>query len=213
MQSKEKILMKYKLVILDVDGVLINSELNMKKSWNSTINKYKIKKNFAEFKINVGLPFQKILDNLKIFKHKKNIERFYKKQTIKNINYIKEYKGIEKIIQILLKKKIKISIVTSKDKLRTKKILKKLNIKIKQIFSPRNIKQGKPNPYLINKCIKLNKVKKDETCYIGDTYFDYLAAKRAKIDFIFHTGGFGKKRKVYKLVYSNVNNLIKLFNF
>ena len=72
MQSKEKILMKYKLVILDVDGVLINSELNMKKSWNNTNDKYKIEKNFAEFKINVGLPFKKILDNLKIFLYNLN---------------------------------------------------------------------------------------------------------------------------------------------
>ena len=45
-------------------------------------------------------------------------------------------------------------IVTSKDKLRSKKILKKLKIKINQIYSPSNSLSGKPSPDLILHAIK-----------------------------------------------------------
>ena len=45
-------------------------------------------------------------------------------------------------------------IVTSKDKLRSKKFLKKLKIKINQIYSPSNSLSGKPSPDLILHAIK-----------------------------------------------------------
>ena len=35
----------------------------------------------------------------------------------------------------------------------------------------------------INKVIKILKVKKNECAYIGDTYIDFQAAKKSKIDF------------------------------
>ena len=52
---------KKKILIFDLDGVLINSISNMKISWNSTSKKFDLNINFEEYKKNIGLPFKKIL--------------------------------------------------------------------------------------------------------------------------------------------------------
>ena len=39
-----------KLIIFDLDGVLISSLDNMKKSWNNTVSKFSIDKDFKKYK-------------------------------------------------------------------------------------------------------------------------------------------------------------------
>ena len=63
---------KKKLIILDLDGVLINSRSNMKTALNLTAEKLKIKLPFNIYKKFLGLPFEKIL-------YKMNIKKDFKK--------------------------------------------------------------------------------------------------------------------------------------
>ena len=97
-------------------------------------------------------------------------------------------------------KKIDYYVVTSKDLERTKKFLNKYKIYPKSIHSPSNKLKGKPHPDLLNYCIKINKIDKKKCCYVGDTEFDYFAAKNAKIDFIFAKYGYGKFKTKYNFV-------------
>ena len=60
--------MKLKLIIFDLDGVLINSLPNMVYSWNKVRKKFKINKKFSEYYKHVGLDFYDILENLDIKK-------------------------------------------------------------------------------------------------------------------------------------------------
>ena len=83
-----------KLIILDLDGVIFDTELNMLTSWNEVKKKYKLKKTFKEYRKHIGLPFQEILKNLKINKNKKSIQKFYSNRSIKNIN-----KGLVKLLK------------------------------------------------------------------------------------------------------------------
>ena len=125
---------------------------------------------------------------------------------------IKIYPGVRKTIDILKKKRIKIVIVTSKDKLRSKKILKKLKIKINQIYSPSNSLSGKPSPDLILHAIKKNKSSKESSIFIGDTISDQLAAKNAKVDFIFAKYGYKIGLKKSKLFITKFDKLINFLN-
>ena len=51
---------KIKLVIFDLDGVLIDSKQNMKVSWNAARKKFNLKQKFKDYFQYVGLPFNKI---------------------------------------------------------------------------------------------------------------------------------------------------------
>ena len=95
--------MNKKLIIFDFDGVLINSEKNMQLTWDKTIKNFKeYNINFREYKDNIGLPFNKILENLSIKKKDfKKITNYYKKNSLYYQNKIKLFKGIKPLIKKL----------------------------------------------------------------------------------------------------------------
>ena len=54
------------LLFFDLDGVLFDTKQNMLMAWNKTRKKYYIKKTFKFYFKELGLPFDKILENLGI---------------------------------------------------------------------------------------------------------------------------------------------------
>ena len=201
---------KFKFVIFDLDGVIFDSKKNMEISWKKTSKKFNLDIDFKDYFKNIGIPFQDILKKLNIKKNLNNIEKEYKKNSIKYINKINIYKGIKKFTNFLDKKKIDYSVVTSKDFKRSKFLINKFKINTKSIHCPSRKLKGKPSPELINYCIKKNNFKKKNCCYIGDTDHDYIAAKKANISFIFTAYGYGKNKKKYKYY---INKPKQLFNF
>ena len=68
-----------KLILFDLDGVLIDSKENMKLSWNFVKKKYSLETNFEEYFKLIGKPFQDILNELGIKKNKKKLKLIFKK--------------------------------------------------------------------------------------------------------------------------------------
>lgn len=194
--------LKFKFFIFDLDGVLFDSKKNMKKSWNSVKKKHKINCSFESYFNKIGSPFDKILIDLNI-KPNKKISKTYQGTSQKYIDLIKPYPWVNINFTMLNKKKIKFSILTSKDSKRSKFLLKKYNILPQTIHCPEKKLRGKPYPDQILDCLKKNNIKKKDACFIGDTNIDYLAAKRANISFIFAKYGYGVDKKIY------VNKLTK----
>ena len=200
-----------KLIVFDLDGVLINSLGNMKKSWDEAIKNLPIDIDFKKYQKHIGKPFMDILSSLKIKKKYHNyIEKEFKKNSIKNLNLIEFYPKVYTTLKYL-KKKYKIAILTSKDKSRTLKILKGIKIKFNKIQCPEKNCRGKPHPDLLIKLIKNLKIKKQNATYIGDTQYDLLTCKSAKIDFIFAEYGFKIGIKKYKHRIKKFETLKKIF--
>ena len=109
----------------------------------------------------------------------------------------KKLQGLKK-----LKKKYFLAIFTSKDKIRTLKILKKYNI-FSIIVTSDDVKRGKPNPEGLIKILNKIKIKKKDTYFIGDTIFDYKAAKAAKINYLHASWGMEKKLRIKNISYLN----------
>ena len=118
--------LKFKFFIFDLDGVLFDSKKNMKKSWNSVKKKHKINCSFESYFNKIGSPFDKILIDLNI-KPNKKISKTYQGTSQKYIDLIKPYPWVNINFIMLNKKKIKFSILTSKDSKRSKFLLKKYN--------------------------------------------------------------------------------------
>jgi len=104
-------------------------------------------------------------------------------------------------------RKIRYYIVTSKGRKKTKQFSHKYKIFQKKIHCPSIKFKGKPRPDLINYCIKINHFDKKKCFYLRDTEHDYLAAKSAKVRFIFANYGYGEKKRKYKLAINNPNQL------
>lgn len=202
---------KIKLVIFDLDGVLIDSKQNMKVSWNAARKKFNLKQKFKDYFQYVGLPFNKILDNLLIHKSvHAQIKNNYSRNSLKYIKKIRLYPDTLRTINKLKKNGIKIAIVTSKDKKRSFKIIKKFKIGIKKIICPEVGLKGKPFPDQLIKAIKMFKIDLKNIIYVGDMKVDYYAAKNARIGFVFAGYGYGKKFRIYRKSIANLGQLLKL---
>ena len=113
--------MKKKLIIFDLDGVLIDSKKNMEISWNGVCKKFDLEINFKKYFSLIGLPFEEILKKLGIKNNFKKIKSTYSYISKKNFNRISVYPKVINTLTFLKNNHIKIAIVTSKDKQRTKK--------------------------------------------------------------------------------------------
>lgn len=185
---------KKKLIIFDLDGVLINSRLNMRLAWQYTAKINKLKNKFNEYFKHIGLPFFKILEEMGIEKNFEKIKKDYDKGSIRNIKKIRSFPNVPETISYLREHNKKLAIFTSKDEKRTKIFLKKINLKFDHIECGKKSIKGKPFPDQIKRILKKLKFSKKQSVYIGDMYHDYLSAKNAKIDFIFAKYGYGGLR-------------------
>ncbi len=204
--------MKTKLIIFDLDGVLINSLPNMIYSWNTVRKKFNIKKSFAEYYKYIGLDFFEILKKLNLEKKYFNkIKKTYSKSSIENFNKIKLYPNVKKTL-LKLNKFVDLAILTSKDSIRTKKILNKLlpEIKFKTIQSPMKGFRPKPFPDLMLKTISENNVFLEEAIFIGDSKYDLEMAKNSKVKFIYAKYGYSKLKQ--KNI-NSINSLSSVFQF
>ena len=200
-----------RLILFDLDGVLIDSKKNMHLSWLAVLRKHKLKIGFSDYFNNIGIPFEKILEKLGINKAlHKSIKLTYFKNSSKHFNTIKTYSNVKYIINYYKKKSIKIGIVTSKEKKNTLKLIKKFNFNIKIVSCPAARLRGKPYPDQLLNILKKNNVKPKEAVYIGDMKVDYQAAFRSKISFIFAKYGYGKQYPFYKHTIHNIKGLLKL---
>jgi HAD superfamily hydrolase (TIGR01549 family) len=186
---------KKKIILLDLDGVLINSLKNMRTSWNNTRKKFNIKHTFNDYEKLIGLPFYSILRkfNLNSEDYSK-IKKNYDSISNKKLALIKIYPNVKDTLNYLIKKKYTIGLITSKDKKRTKKVISKFKLKFKYVYSPTNQIKPKPYPDQILKIVKLEKIKKKDCIYIGDMSLDKKFAKNAGIKFIHAAYGYEKKK-------------------
>ena len=199
-----------KLIIFDLDGVLIDSLPNMRAALKKTSLSMNIKLKFSEYKKYLGLPFEKIMHKMHIKNDIKKIKSNYSYYSKKNIKNIKIKKTHVKQLNYL-KKDYYLSVFTSKDKIRTKAILNKYKF-FNFIITSDDVVKGKPYPEGIFKILKKNKVSKKNCIYIGDSIYDYLAAKKAGVNYLHAKWGYEKKlNKIYKI--TKISNFLEISKY
>ena len=186
---------KYKNLIFDLDGVLIDSKKNMQVAWNKCREVFDINSSFDDYFKLIGRPFFEILSMLNIQNKHEQIKRIYDQTSIDNVNLISFFPNVESIIKELNQFGLNLYIVTSKDQRRTEMILKDLKIFFSYISCPNKILRGKPHPDQILHILNHFSLNPDESVYIGDTEVDFLSANSANINFLFADWGYGPSPK------------------
>ena len=92
---------KYKMIIFDLDGVLIDSKINMNISWNKLKKELNINVSFNEYFKYIGFPFKTILKKLKISQNHNKIQQQFIKNSIDNLRKIKPYTGVKTTLKVL----------------------------------------------------------------------------------------------------------------
>ena len=192
-----------KLILFDLDGVLLNSKRNMELSWGAVCKRHGVNIEFEDYFSNIGRPFKDILDILNINANQADIEKTFNDVSIQLIDQVEFYEGVESVLGQLANNNIKIGIVTSKNTIKTQKILDLLGFAFDIVQTPNDALKGKPAPdHILYAMSELN-MNASDTLYIGDIDVDYEAAKRAHVNYSHALWGYGT---------CNDKNVIKLEN-
>ena len=205
--------MSKKLVMFDLDGVLIDSRDNMKYAWEAVRSETKISVEFEQYFELIGRPFFDILDVLHLSKEGKKIEQIFRTSSAKKMSQINFYPGVIETLNELRHKGLKLSVVTSKDQLRTDAVLSRLPFIFDDVQTPSDFYRGKPAPDQLLLSMAITQVDPNDSIYIGDMDVDFHAANRASIDYLHADWGYGERpsRKVSAIEsIENINNYLGL---
>ncbi|MDD4353801.1 MAG: HAD-IA family hydrolase [Candidatus Nanoarchaeia archaeon] len=180
------------LIILDLDGTLINSETAHFNSFVKAINRKGHKLSFLqkkEIKSRFGMSGTEIIKGVlpKIsFEEVKQISNDVKSISIsEEFDKVKFINGAKKFLKDNFKKH-DLALATNSSKLFTYKTIEELKIInfFKKVITASDVKNAKPDPEMINKIIKELNYEKKNCVMIGDSIYDYLSAKKANVRFI-----------------------------
>ena len=178
----------YKLLVFDLDGTSADTDMMVVETMRSLFKKFAPEKDvkdedllkFSGPPLRVSLP--------EAFPHvpiEVSMKEFNEQSIANYEKYVKAFYH-EKVVLMRLKRLgYKLAIVTNKANKFIDFTLKLTDLEgiFDFIVGYDDVRKPKPNPEGVEKCIAHFGVEKKDTLYIGDTYYDYLTAKNAGVDF------------------------------
>lgn len=208
--------MKYKNILFDLDGTLIDSAPGIEESFYSAYRIIFRTECTTTIKHLIGPPIDQVLnlvcsdikpeiEKLFVIEFKKHYDlEGYKKSTL--------YPSIQNVLEDLYAKNINLFIATNKRDFPTTLILRNLGINhfFKGVYCPDTFETKFNNKTeLVVSLLEAFSLNIKETLFVGDTSHDGIAAEQNNLDFAFVDYGYGKYDKFqYKL--SNIKKLINI---
>ena len=183
--------MKIRLVLFDLDGVLLDSADNMRRSWAVLLEKTGLQIPFDDYFSKIGRPFPDIMEMLGLRSEAERLEKIYMTASFDFLRSATFFPGTEEMLQLLAKERIRTGIVTSKDRPRTSAVLEQLPSQFATVQCPVKGYRGKPAPdYLLLAMAEAN-CDPAETLFVGDMATDHEAAERAGVSYAHVAWGYG----------------------
>ncbi|MBC8589479.1 HAD family hydrolase [Paratissierella segnis] len=204
---------KYKGIIFDLDGTLLNTIEDISDSVNEVLRVFNCPEhNYDDYKLKLGSGFKSLLENS--FPEGtdeetilKGLDLFVKIYDKKFKNKTKPYEGISELLYELNKLGIKIGVNSNKRNDYTNELIKKFfeDISFVDIFGEREGIPKKPDPTTVLEISKHMELSLSEIVYIGDSKIDMMTATNAHIDSIGVLWGF---RSLDELVKYNATYIV-----
>ncbi len=195
--------MSFKLIVFDLDGTLISSHETIYEATVDTLRRLNIQAEMPrnEFYSKIGLHFVDIFDDFKI--RVPDFEKFidiYKNVYFDFIHSSSVYNGANDAIASLVKKGIKISLLTTKAQDQAELILKHFNLydKFDEVMGRRPGIAHKPSPEPLLKICEYLKTDASNTLIVGDTEIDIQCGKNAGSKTCAVTYGYRTKKELQK---------------
>src|SRR3989344_1899252 len=197
-----------KAIILDVDNTILDTGDIFAKTHQQTAKEMGLNiPELKEIKQYFGVPFIKFCPKLwPKSKCKKFLSLSLKKLKSKKVKSIPYAVSTVK----LLSKTYPLGLISSKERVLMYPHLSQIKLStkfFKFIYSFNDLKYCKPDPRVFSKALKRFNFKRNDILYVGDSIYDYLAAKRAGLSFVAVLTGFHKKNDFNKLGLKNKNIL------
>lgn len=177
--------MKYKHIVFDVDGTLLDTEKAILLSLQDTVLEFTGKTMPIEsLTFSLGIPGVAALEQLNI-QDTMTALRFWEKVLQSYGHHYRIFSGIETLLQALTERGYRLGIVTSKTKeqLGADLSLFPIGHYFSTIVSATDTQKHKPNPDPLLKYMEKAGCTKDTVLYVGDSIYDRKCAQGAGCDF------------------------------
>ncbi|MEM2848655.1 MAG: HAD family phosphatase [Candidatus Bathyarchaeia archaeon] len=179
--------MKFKAVVLDMDGTLVDSSEAHLKAWSKAaerlgvyVSEDKIKSEFGKSSYDMAkafLPHDRIVDFTRFAELKDEI--FMESC----LNLVKPLMGVTDAIKGFRTIGLKTAVASSNPR---KLIIRVLDLTgllnyVDVIIGAEDVKRGKPHPDMIEEAVKRLDVKSYQAIYVGDTVYDVEAGRAAGV--------------------------------
>lgn len=196
--------MKYKAIIFDCDGTLLNTISDLTNAVNyALINIGCCKQTDEDTLSMVGNGIKALVTRALPNSHKERFEEAF--ALFKNYygqhyaDFTKPYDGITDLLVELKKRGYKIALVSNKNKLYLKLLFDKFFAETidYQIGETEGL-APKPASDMVYRALENLNVDKNEAVYVGDSHVDVETAENSGMDGIFVTWGFASKQDLIK---------------
>lgn len=197
---------KYKLIIFDLDGTILDTLEDLTDSVNYALDKFGYpERTIDEVRAFVGNGIYKLIERaVPLNTGKEDIQRVFSAfdchYKLNNSHKTKPYHGIVRLIDKLKEKGMLLAVVSNKAQPAVTALCNNyFKGKFDVVFGEREGIPKKPSPQAVNEVISLLDVLPEQTLYVGDSDVDILTAKNAGIDLCTVTWGFRTKEFLFKM--------------
>lgn len=213
--------MKYKAVIFDMDGTILNTLEDLKNATNYSLRQFGMpERSLEEVRMFVGNGIRKLVERaVPAGTQKEKIDQildvFLEYYEIHSADNTSPYPGILELVEKLKKSGIKTAVSTNKADVPAQELGKEyFNGIFDLIVGQQDGLKVKPAPDSVNKILSILDIQKKDAIYIGDSDVDVQTAKNSGLDFIGVSWGFrGREfleKNGAKNIVDNANEILDL---
>lgn len=213
--------MKYKAVIFDMDGTILNTLEDLKNATNYSLRQFGMpERSLEEVRMFVGNGIRKLVERaVPAGTSKEKIDQildvFLEYYEIHSADNTSPYPGILELVEKLKKSGIKTAVSTNKADVPAQELGREyFNGIFDLIVGQQDGLKVKPAPDSVNKILSILDIQKKDAIYIGDSDVDVQTAKNSGLDFIGVSWGFrGREfleKNGAKNIVDNANEILDL---
>jgi len=180
--------MKYKYILFDLDGTLLNTNKLIIESFKYTLKKHlDIYIDDADILKYFGEPLMVTLERFSKEKAKEMYDTYIKYNESIHDDMVEVFGDVESVLKEILNMGCKAAVVTSKRKALAKRGLQLFDLLkyFDDVIALEDTEKHKPNPEPILEALSRLKAKKEEALMVGDSEFDIMCAHNAGVDSVF----------------------------
>ena len=213
--------MKYKAVIFDMDGTILNTLEDLKNATNYSLRQFGMpERSLEEVRMFVGNGIKKLVERAvpsgtSEEKIAQVFDVFLEYYEIHSADNTSPYPGILELVEKLKKSGIKTAVSTNKADVPAQELGREyFNGIFDLIVGQQDGLKVKPAPDSVNKILSILDIQKKDAIYIGDSDVDVQTAKNSGLDFIGVSWGFrGREfleKNGAKNIVDNANEILDL---
>lgn len=213
--------MKYKAVIFDMDGTILNTLEDLKNATNYSLRQFGMpERSLEEVRMFVGNGIRKLVERAVPAgtpeeKIAQVLDVFLEYYEIHSADNTSPYPGILELVEKLKKSGIKTAVSTNKADVPAQELGREyFNGIFDLIVGQQDGLKVKPAPDSVNKILSILDIQKKDAIYIGDSDVDVQTAKNSGLDFIGVSWGFrGREfleKNGAKNIVDNANEILDL---